>query len=88
MKSSLNVFLYNAVIHQVNIVFKSKVNSISRSHQNKLIKFGNQQTTPEIISENNYMKYTVHDFSSCQLSGDEYKALSYGLDMLERSKSS
>ena len=79
LKLSLNVFLYNAVIHQVNIAIKSKVKSISRRHQKKLIKFRNRQTTPEKISENKYMKkHTVHNFSLYQLSEEEYKALYMG----------
>ena len=64
LKSSLNVFLYNAVIHQVNIAIKSMIKSISRRHQKKLIKSRNRQTTPEKISENKYMKHTIHNFSS------------------------
>ena len=64
LKSSQNVFLYNAVIHQVNIAIKSMVKSISRRHQKKLIKSRNRQTTPEKISENKYMKHTIHNFSS------------------------
>ena len=87
LKSSLNVLLRNAVIHQVKIAIKSKVKSISRRHQKKLIKFRNQQTVPEKNSENNYMKHTVHNFSSYQLSEEEYKALSYGLNYHVPSKS-
>ena len=62
------------------LAIKSKVKSISRHHQEKLIKFRNRQTTPEKISENKYIKHTVHNFSSYQLSEEEYKTLSYELD--------
>ena len=62
------------------LAIKSKVKSISRHHQEKLIKFRNRQITPEKISENKYIKHTVHNFSSYQLSEEEYKALPYGLD--------
>ena len=62
------------------LAIKSKVKSISRYHQKKLIKFRNRQNTPEKISENKYIKHTVHKFSSYQLSEEEYKALPYGLD--------
>ena len=37
LKSSLNVFLRNAVIHKANIAIRSKVKFISRRHQKKLI---------------------------------------------------
>ena len=56
------------------------VKSISKRHRKKLIKFRNRQTTPKKISENSYMKHTVHSFSSYHLSEEEYNALSYGLD--------
>ena len=75
LRSLLNVFLYNAVIHQANIAIKIQVKSISRRHQKKLIKFRNRRITPEKILEYNYMKHIVHNFSSYQLSEDEYKAL-------------
>ena len=80
LKSSLNIILYNAVFHQINIAIKSKVKSISRRHQKKLIKFRNRQTKTEKISKNNYMEHTVYNLSSYQLSEEEYKALLYGLD--------
>ena len=80
MKSSPNVFFYNAVILQVNTTIKSKVKSISRRHQKKLIKFRNRQTTPEKISDNKYIKHILHSLSPYQLSEEEYEALSYGLD--------
>ena len=71
---------YNVVMYQITIAIKGKVKSILSHHPKKLMKFRNQQTTPEKISKNNYMKHIVHNFSSCQLSEVEYKALSYGLD--------
>ena len=75
-----------SVIHQVNIAIKSKVKYIWRRHQKKLINFRNRQTTEEKFSENKNMKHNVHNFFSYQLSEEEYKVLSYGLDYHVSSK--
>ena len=62
LKLSLNVFLYNAVIHQVNIAIKSKVKSISRRHQKKLIKLHRKKFLK--ISTWRSIPYTIFLYTS------------------------
>ena len=56
--------------------------NISNRHENKLFKLRKEQQINQSSNEkvNNYIKSTVHNFSSYQLSDDELTALSYGPD--------
>ena len=70
----------NAVFHQLNIALKSKLKVIANGNQKKLTNLRKEQESKTNKSTIMYIKNTVHNFSSCQLTTEEYTALSYGLD--------
>ena len=74
------MIVLNTVFHQLNVVLKNKVNVVTSWHQNKLSNLRKQQKAKTIESKTHYNRNTVHNFSSYQLSTDEYTALSYELD--------
>ena len=81
LKTSLNIILYNILIHQVNIAIKSRFKSIRLRHNKKLIKFRkSQQIYNKSTTQTELVRNIVHNFSSYALSHEELNALSYGLD--------
>ena len=54
LKTSLNIILYNVLIHQVNIAIKSRFKSIRLRHNKKLVKFRkvNKYTTNQQRKQN------------------------------------
>ena len=68
LKRSLNLVILNAVFHQLNMALKSKFKVIANRHQKKLSKLRKQQ---EKKSTTTYIKNTVHNFSSYQLTTEE-----------------
>ena len=80
LKRRLTLSVLNTVFHQLNVALKSKLKVVTSRHQNKLSNLRKQEKAKTIESKIHYIKKTVHNFSSYQLSTDEYTALSYGLD--------
>ena len=80
LKRSLNLVILNAVFHQLNIALKSKFKVIANCHQKKLTNLQKQHERKTDKSTTTYIKNTVHNFSSYQLTTEEYTALSYRLD--------
>ena len=81
LKTSLNIILYNTLIHQVNIAIKSCFKSIRLRHNKKLIKFRkSQQKCNKSTTQTELVRNIVYNFSSYALSHQELNALSYGLD--------
>ena len=81
LKTSLNIRLYNTLIHQVNIAIKSQFKSIRLRHNKKLIKFRkSQQKYIKSPTQTELVRNIVHSVSSYALSNEELTALSYGLD--------
>ena len=81
LKTSLNIILYNILIHQVNIAIKSRFKSIRLRHNKKLIKFRkSQQKCNKSTTQTELVRNIVYNFSSYALSHQELNALSYGLD--------
>ena len=81
LKTSLNIILYNILIHQVNIAIKSRFKSIRLRHSKKLIKFRkSQQKCNKSTTQTDLVRNIVYNFSSYALSHQELNALSYGLD--------
>ena len=81
LKSSLNILLYNTLIHQVNIAIKSRFKSIRLRHNKKLIKFRkSQQKCNKSTTQTELVRNIVYNFSSYALSHQELNVLSYGLD--------
>ena len=80
LKRSLNLVILNAVFHQLNIALKSKFKVIANRHQKKLTNLRKKQERKTDKSATTYIKNAVHNFSSYQLTTEEYTALSYRLD--------
>ena len=80
LKLSLNIIIYNVVIHQINKSIKSKIKAIKYRHEKKLLNLKKQQTNICRDKTFDYIKHTVHNFSSYVLSDEEWTALSFGLD--------
>ena len=76
LKASLSVICYKCIIHQINIVCKSKLKAITKRHLRKLDKFCSRTSTPtnEKVTSS-HIRNTVHNFSNYPLSNEEYKTL-------------
>ena len=80
LKRSLNLVILNSVFHQLHIALKSKFKMIANRHQKRLTNLRKQQEKKTDKLTVTYIKNKVHNFSSYQLTTEEYTALSYGLD--------
>ena len=82
MKKNLSLFILNTVLYQIHVAVKSRLQNSSKRHENKLFNLRKQQQFNQGSDEkvNNYIKSTVHNFSSYQNSDDELTALSYVLN--------
>ena len=78
----ITVIVYNALLHQINIAVKSRINVIKLRHRKKLHNLKLKQETTSSVDEReqSYIKHTIHNFSSYIMSNEEYTALSFGLD--------
>ena len=72
------MIILNKVFHQLNVALKNKFKVVTSRHQKKLSTLCKQQKAKTMESKTNYIKNSVQDFSSYQLSTDEYSALPYG----------
>ena len=68
------------MFHILNIALKSKFKVIANRHQKKLTRLWKQQETKINKSMTMYIKNTVNNFSSYQLTTEKYNALSCRLD--------
>ena len=80
LKGVLDFFLYNALVHKIELAVKSCFKSISLLCQKKLLKFRKAQTAKNCDINPSLIKHIVHNFSSYNLSQVEINTLSYGLD--------
>ena len=80
LKRVLNLVILNAVFHQLRIALKSIFKVIANHRQKKLTNLRKQQERKTGKSTTKCIKNTVHNFSSQQLTTEEYTALSYGLN--------
>ena len=80
LKRTVSLIILNTYFHQINITLKSKLKKITKRHDTKLINLRRQQHESTFGITTTYVKNTLHNFSSYQLSNDELTALSYGLD--------
>ena len=80
LKGVLDLFLYNALVHKIELAIKSRFKSISLQHQKKLLKFGKAHSAKNWDIYPDLMKHIVHTVSSYNLSQVKINALSYGLD--------
>jgi len=74
----LPLILYQAVLHRINMAVRRRAISISKRHNNKLARLCRKQHQND--QADRYVKQTVTNLSSYQLTEKEKKALSFGLD--------
>ena len=77
LKSLLSLILFNAIIHQVEVVIGSRLAAIKKSNEKKLLNLRQQNVNAR---DSAVTKQIIHNFSSYNLSRDEELALCYGLD--------
>ena len=80
LKRSVNLIIWNTVFHQLNVALNSKCKVVTSRYQKKLSNLRKHQTVKTIESKPHNIKSTVQNFSSYQLSTDEYTAFPCGLD--------
>ena len=82
LRRKVTVIIYSTILHQINKAIKSKEKAISTRHTKKINKLCRRQQ--QIRSAQNqsttYLKHTVCNMSSYELSDEEHRALSFGLD--------
>lgn len=76
----MSTIIYNTVIHQINIAVKSRIKAITLRHEKKFKNLKERNNKHNDDPKRNYLKHTVHNFSSYVLSDDESTALSFGRD--------
>ena len=77
LKSLLGLILFNAIIHQVEVVIGSRLAAIKKSNEKKLLNLRQQNVNAR---DSAVTKQIIHNFSSYNLSLDEELARCYGLD--------
>ena len=79
LKAQVGLVLFNGVIYSLDKSIKQKSITVTKRHQKKLVKL--RKAKRLTFGENiKYIRHTVHNFSSYQLSSKEKEALSFGLD--------
>ena len=80
-KRCLTNIIYITLLHQINKAIKSKIKAVSARHLKKLKKLRLRQNNFSSRKNNLvYLKRTVCNMSSYQLTQEEERALSYSLD--------
>lgn len=64
LKGMLGLFLYNVLVHKIELAVKSRFKSISLRHQRKPLKFRKPQTVKNCDINPSRMKRIAHAFSS------------------------
>ena len=76
----LGLFLFYALVHQIEIAVKRQSRAIRCSHEEKMTKFFKVQKRDNFTNKPRHiMKKVVHNFSSYNLSQEEINALSQWL---------
>ena len=68
------------LLYQINLAIRSRVKSIVKRHEHKLINFRQQYQTQSETSQLKVNKHIIHNFPSFVLSPEEVTALPFGLD--------
>ena len=79
----LPTLLHTAVLHQINLAIRSRLKSIVKSYECKLIKFKRAISYTIPRSDTSHVKvnkHIIHNFSSYVLSPEDITALSFELD--------
>ena len=75
----IGLVLFNGVIYSHDKSIKQKSVKVTKRHEKNLVKLRKDKRLT--FSENiKYIRHTMHNFSSYQLSSNEEEALSFGLD--------
>ena len=74
-KSTLSLFLYSALIHEIHHVIKSTCKAITCCHEKKIQKFWTAPKKENKISKPVLLKSTVHNLSLHNLTKKEYEAV-------------
>ena len=64
LKRMLGLFLYNVLVHKIELAVKSRFKSISLRHHGKPLKFRKPQTAKNCDINSSRMKRIAHTFSS------------------------
>ena len=78
LKHTVSLLILNTCFHQINTAMKSKLKKITQRNETKLINLHRHQRKSTFGITTTYVKNTVHNFSSYQLSNNELTALLYG----------
>ena len=79
LKAKVGLVLFNGVIYSLHKSFKQKSITVTKRYEKKLVKLRKDKRLA--FGENiKYIRHTVHNFSSYQLSSKEREALSFRLD--------
>ena len=79
LKSQVGLVLFNGVIYSLDKSIKQKSITVTKRHEKKLVKLRKDKRLT--FGENiKYIRHTVHNFSSHQLSSKEEEVLQFGLD--------
>ena len=70
LKRTVSLIILNICFHQINIALKSKLKKITKRHDTKLINLHRQQYKGTFGITITYVKNTVYNFPSYQLSND------------------
>ena len=81
LKRKVSFILFTAIIYQLNIAIKSRSKATGLRHEKKLKNLRKAQNSTMKDNVNlEFIKYTVHNYSSYILSEQEKIALSFGLE--------
>ena len=81
LKRCLTSIIYITLLHQINKAIKGEIKTVSARHLKKLEKLHLRQNNVSPRKNNLiYLKHTICNMSSYQLTHEEERALSYGLD--------
>ena len=81
LKRCLTNIIYIPLLHQINKAIKSKIKAVSARHRKKLKKLRLRQNNVSPRKNNLvYLKHTICNMSSYQLTHEEERVLSYSLD--------
>ena len=80
LKSTLSDLTYLALMYKIGKLSEGKYQQIQTRQTKKLSKLRSSKTNDEFDENREFIKQTIHNFSSYELNDDEKIALSFGLD--------
>ena len=80
LSRTLSFFEYNGLIYRLTKQIASKKQKIHEKQQSKLERLNHKKSAEKLKDYKNFVKQSIHNFSSYQLTAEEQVALSFGLD--------